>query len=192
MSSLYVFDLSEITILPVYDFKTFRETDLKSFGIIIYDFLKVQITELRVNDIQMKFGKKSENNGFFLDGDRPICDDSKMRTAFVGIQNEKVVTSICKNSGDVDEHINHNREIRTTFTVARLLSLNYKISKPEYGYYKQCSITNFQQALKTCEKDGTSLPVPRSGRFRMIYTKITKHGFFVNNGETEREFSGSN
>ena len=126
---------------------------------------------MKVNDIQLKFGKNSENLGFFLDGDNPKCDDSKnkMRTAFVGIQNGKVVTSICKNSGGVDEHIKHNREIRIQLTVSRLLSLGYEIStqdeNPESDfYYITYRQMEFLEARKTCEKDGTSLPVPRSGR----------------------------
>ena len=93
-----------------------------------------------------------------------------MTTAFVGIQNEKVVTSICKNSGgqDInDKHIKYYQETRKNLTVSRLLSLGYKIFEQNYGniYYKNFERMNFHEARETCKKDGTSLPVPRSGRF---------------------------
>ena len=128
---------------------------------------KVQITELRVNDIQLTFGINSDKQGFLLGGrtESLECNDSRnrMTTAFVRIQNEKVVTSICKNSGDLDEHINHYREIRK---VSRLLSREYKFSKQAFGdvYYKIYDRMKFQKARQTCEEYGTSLPVPRSGR----------------------------
>ena len=130
---------------------------------------KVRINELRVNGIQMKFGQNSDKQGFFLDGDYSKCEsnNNEMNTAFVGIQNERVVMSICKNSVSEDDHVNYNQEIRKNFTVSRLLSLEYKIAKQTWGdvYYKKYDRMQFQQARETCKKDGTSLPVPRSGWF---------------------------
>ena len=166
--------LSDIKILNplLSDLKMFGETNLKLFGIINFALLmifQVKINEIRVNEIQLKFGKNSDKQDFFLDGDNVKCEDtnSAMTTAFVSIQNEQIVTSIC--NGDKDEHVNHNREIRKNFskvlTVSRLLSLEYRLSKQEWGdvYYKKYDRFEFQEAREKCEIDGTSLPVPRSG-----------------------------
>ena len=133
---------------------------------------KVQITALKVNDIQLKFGENSDKEGFFLDGDDLNCNhqEKKMSTAFIGIQDEKVVASICKNSTSQHEHVKYNQQIRKNYTISRLLSIGYEISKPDGNpdgdvYYKKYAKTNFHEAREICENDGTSLPVPRSGWF---------------------------
>ena len=92
---------------------------------------QVEIIELIVNDIQLKFGEDSDKQGFRLDGNNLKCNDSnnKMTTAFVRIKNEKVVSSICKNSGGRVEHLNYNQELRKKFTVSRLLSRGHPITR---------------------------------------------------------------
>ena len=153
---------------------------------------------MRVNDIQLKFGKNSDKQGFFLDGNHLNCDDehNRMITAFVGIQNEKVVTSICKNSGGNDEHIKYNQEIRKNFTVSKLLSLGYEMSKQDgnpYGdvYYKKYAHMEFHEARKTCEKDGTSLPVPRSGRLSFDQRRFHRINCFQFTERKRGKVSGS-
>ena len=127
--------------------------------------IKVKITEFRVNDVQLKFGIDKNQPGFFIDGDEHGCD-SKMKTAYVGIQNKEVVSSICINSEDKNEHIKHNQEIRKE---DRLLSLGYTLSEENWSdgiqkvYYKTYGFMNFESAQGKCQADGTSLPAPQSG-----------------------------
>ena len=171
------------------------ETNLKLFGIINFALLmifQVKINEIRVNEIQLKFGKNSDKQDFTLDGDNVKCESQKgaMTTAFVGIHNEKVVRSICKNSDGAQEHVNYNEEIRKDFkqkTASRLLSIGYtrfKFSPLRDIYYKKYERMGFQQARETCEKDGTSLPVPRSG-WLSFDTEIIRIIFFAIYGEKE-------
>ena len=131
--------------------------------------IKVKITEFRVNDVQLKFGKDKNEPGFFIDGNEHGCD-SKMKTAYVGIQNEEVVSSICINSDDEKEHIKHNQEIRDKDLNSRLLSLGYKLSEQNWSdgilkvYYKVSDrFITFEEAKQKCRNDGTSFPAPRSG-----------------------------
>ena len=177
MFNTLFYDFLSLSQSLVSDSKMFDVTHLKSFGIIDFALLvifQVKIKELRVNEIQLKFGKNSDKQDFFLDGDNVKCEDrnSAMTTAFVSIQNEQVVTSICNGK---DEHVEHNREIRKNFskvlTVSRLLSLEYKLSKQEWGdvYYKKYDRFEIQEARDKCKIDGTSLPVPRSGLLNFLF-----------------------
>ena len=54
-----------------------------------------------MNGIPLKFGEKSDEKKFFIDGNLVYCNNRHnfMKTAFVGIQNEQVVKSICNYSG---------------------------------------------------------------------------------------------
>ena len=123
--------------------------------------IKVRITEFRVNQVPLKFGKDKNEPGFFIDGDDLDCD-SKMKTAYVGIKNKEVISSICINNEDKNEHIRHNQEIR-------LLSRGYTLSEQNWSdgtekmYYKKYGRMKFQSAKQKCQDDGTSLPAPRSG-----------------------------
>ena len=137
--------------------------------------IKVKITEFRVNDVQLKFGIDKNEPGFFIDGDEHGCD-SKMKTAYVGIQNKEVVSSICINSEDKNEHIKHNQEIRNE---DRLLSLGYTLSEQNWNdgiqkvYYKIYDSMTFEKAKQKCQDDRTSLPAPRSGSLYLNRQKLS-------------------
>ena len=130
--------------------------------------IKVKITEFRVNDVQLKFGKDKNEPEFFIDGDELDCD-SKMKTAYVGLKNKEVVSSICINRDDENEHIKHNQKIRDEDLNSRLLSLGYTLSEQDWGdgtqkvYYQTYHSMTFERAKQKCQNDGTSLPTPRSG-----------------------------
>ena len=132
-----------------------------------------------MNDVQLKFGRDKNEQGFFIDGDEHGCG-SKMKTAYVGIQNEEVVSSICINSDDEKEHIKHNQEIRDKDLNSRLLSLGYKLSEQNWSdgilkvYYKTYPHSmNFESAKKQCQDDGTSLPAPQSGSLYLNRQKLS-------------------
>ena len=114
-----------------------------------------------MNGVIIKFGKDNDQQDFFIKRTQSQCD-SKMKTAFVGIQNTKVVSSICKNTGD--EYL-----AKMNFHIERtLLTLGYTMSKFNGGkvYYKTYGyVRNFYDAQQKCKDEGTSLPVPRSGLF---------------------------
>ena len=82
-----------------------------------------------MNQVQLTFGEDNNEPGFFIDGDDLDCD-SKMKTAYLGIKNKEVVSSICINSEDKNEHIKHNKEIRNG---DRLLSLGYTLSEQNWN-----------------------------------------------------------
>ena len=116
-----------------------------------------------MNGVILKFGKDNDQQGFFIKRYQPQCD-SKMKTAFVGIQNAKVVSSICKSTGD--EYLakmNFHRE-RTLLTLGYTLS-NFDWGKVYYKIYRHEKY--FHNAQQQCKNDGTSLPVPRSGLFNL-------------------------
>ena len=133
---------------------------------ILYDF-KVRITEFRVNGNLLKFGKNNDQHGFAMDGNKPECDD-KMHTAFIQIQNERLITSSCSKPSDEDGHLEYNQEILNR---AKLLSLQYTFSRQPWGdiYYKLYDETmHYQTAREKCDNDGTSLPIPLSGLFNFM------------------------
>ena len=99
----------------------------------------------------LKFGKDNDHQGFFIKRNLSQCD-SNMKTAFIRIQNAKVVSSICKSTDDEK----------------RLLAMGYTLSyfdgrKVYYKIYRHEDY--FDDARQNCKNDGTSLPVPRSGLF---------------------------
>ena len=132
----------------------------------LYDF-KIRITEFRVNGNLLKFGKNNDQHVFAMDGNKPECDE-KMHTAFIRIQNEKLIASSCTKPFDKDDHLKYNKEIRNR---ARLLSLQYTFSRQPWGdiYYKLYDQPMYyQKAHEKCENDGTSLPIPLSGLFNFM------------------------
>ena len=130
-----------------------------------------------MNDVQLKFGRNKNEQEFFIDGDEHGCD-SKMKTAYVGIQNKEVVSSICRE--DKNKHIRHNQEIRDKDLNSRLLSEGYTLSEENWSdgilkvYYKTYPHSmNFESAKKQCQDDGTSLPAPQSGSLYLNRQKLS-------------------
>ena len=71
-----------------------------------------------MNGNLLKFGKNNDNSRFFIDRNELECDE-KMRTAFIRIQNERLITSSCTKPFDKDEHLEYNQKILNR---AKLLS----------------------------------------------------------------------
>ena len=99
----------------------------------------------------------------------PECSSLGMRTAFIKIKNEEIVSSFCKSDGDREKHLNYNKDMReaaNALTIERLQSLDYirkETSNKVVYYVKNYGTMSFDDAHDRCNDDGTSLPIPRSG-----------------------------
>ena len=116
-----------------------------------------------MNGNLLKFGKNNDQHVFAMDGNKPECDEN-MHTAFIRIQNERLITSSCTKHFDADDHLEYSQEILNR---AKLLSLQYTFARQPWGdiYYKLYEPMHYQIAREKCDKEGTSLPIPLSGLF---------------------------
>ena len=133
------------------------------------------ITEFSVNENQFKFGSNQDKTEFWFTDQNLKCGPLEMKTAFIKIQNGKIISTFCKDGGDEKNHLKYNQDMQNAVTpvnpeVKRLLSLNY-VRYVHYGqvyYVKNYGKIGIYGIRFHCIDDGTSLPVPRSG---MIYNE---------------------
>ena len=99
----------------------------------------------------------------------PECSSAGLRTAFIKIKNEEIVSSFCKSDRDREKHLNYNKDMReaaNAVKIERLQSVEYvrKETSDKVVYYvKNYGTMPFDDAHGRCKEDQTSLPIPRSG-----------------------------
>ena len=108
----------------------------------------------------------------------PECSSAALRTAFIKIKNEEIVSSFCKSDRDRDKHLKHNKDMQeaaNAATTQRLLSLGYirhDTSDNVVYYVKNYDRMPFDDAHGRCKEDQTSLPIPRSGLINVYFSVL--------------------
>ena len=125
-----------------------------------------------VNENQLMFGANAKQPGIWFSVKTPECGSrSKLgKTAFITIQNEKMISSFCKSDqSDRQSHLTYNKDKRHEVIIKRLSSLDYvrHENSSNVYYVKNYGTMSFDDAHDRCKDDGTSLPVHHSGLINM-------------------------